>query len=409
MKRVIPRTMAFLAVFALVTGSVMVSCVTTQKSDREGRGRMATLNIGRQPDRRQPDRRLHTIETFSEIKSVVVVDERNRSRKLELSEADWKYDGSTTELTILRTIPFQSYIVHVEGRLTAPRTFLLSDMRPDGDLLVIVGDRLGIEGFDYSFDRQTKRLVLRKGLEVDDGDWLVRYSTSRGSRGIGEWKPQSADQMAYLEAAHRRQYVQKRLAEQKTFWTLEPAYSAGAPPRVVNRKPTPEERAAFERFPVSVFKNRANVSDGALTRELGFRVKLPRIVQTSGTLREYSAQRMTIAEAARNGSLVRELDVVYTMGDDRTGLPLVLGKADAAPLAEEPSQYLIDTSTIDLGVPVRRIRAWLLTVTDNNAQAVRTSFWSWTSDGVRLTLNVPSSEDENAAELIRALIKARRQ
>ena len=123
MKKTICRVIPFFAMFIIAVGSVVVSCATASAINDDT---FISLNAGR-----SVNGKTYTVWVFDEIKSVIIVNLDDRSRKIELAGDEWSYDPSTTELIILKEIPFSNYVATVQGDALFPTSFVLTDIEEE--------------------------------------------------------------------------------------------------------------------------------------------------------------------------------------------------------------------------------------------------------------------------------------
>jgi hypothetical protein len=264
--------------FILATGSVVLSCATAPTAKAANRDAKIEVNTGP-----LQGGKLYTTWVFDRIQSVMIVDVSDRSRKIELAQKEWGYDPATTELTILREIPFKDYFAHIEGSQSLPHAFVLNEIKDETDLLVIISDRLAIKGYDYTFNEKESRLTFRNDVNLKESDWSIQYSTPYGGAMLGEWKPENADRMSYIEAEHRRRWLDSWYDRQTAFWFLDDARgewkaNPNQPPALIRRAASPKELADMKSAPLNVVKFRTETKDQELSREIGFDARVPRLL-----------------------------------------------------------------------------------------------------------------------------------
>lgn len=413
LKKRILKALPFLGMFILATGSVAVSCATAQALGKFPREEKVSVNAG--PAR---DGKIRTTWVFDRVESVILVDENDRSRKIELEPTEWSYTPETTELLINKTIPFARYIARVEGIRTTPETFILDGFSDEAGLLVIMSDRLAIGGYDYSFDAATNRLTFRDDVRLKGADWSIQYETDHGGAMLGEWRPESADRMSYLEAEHRKRRLDAWYDRQTAFWFLDDARidewrkKRDRRPELILRPATGDELARMKAEPVPVLKFRTSAKDSKLSRELGFDARVPDRLGEKAT-GEFDLLWKTIEETSRDGRLERKLDVMYgdpvKTGPDQCAIGVTLGKNGMTGYGE--TEWQIDERTLDLGLAVRVVRQWGTQTggLDEKPTVIRLSEWTWADGDVCFRATADSANDERTAALIRQFIAARRK
>ena len=399
MKKRLFRILPFLGMFILATGSVVLSCTTTSIRDDSS----IDLNINC-----SVDSEIFTAWVLKDIQSVIVVDESDHSRKIELTPDEWLYDYDTTELLILREIPFQEYFAKIEGRHTVPHSFVLSG-KADDDLLIIIDNRLAIEGYDYSIDTQTNHLVFRTGIDLKNTEWYIRYRTQEGGVGLGEWSAENQDQISYLEAEYQRRFLESWYDKQDSFWFFDNSGTPTEPPNLVKRKATSEELAAMKSYPMSVWKMRLDSDFSELSKEMGFDISLPKEINVDNPSILFKLFSKRIEEYCDNGKLLKRLHVMYENGkvisDNYKLIDIEISLLQRK--EEENPDHLIDESAIDLGTPVRRTRQWGIVTQhpDEKPKIKSLTSWSWSNGSVNFNVSGESSYEEIYQVLIHEIIK----
>jgi hypothetical protein len=407
------KALPFLGMFILATGSVAVSCATAPDSGKFPREEKISVNAGP-----ALDGKIRTTWVFDRIQSVILMDENDHSRKIELSSNEWAYIPETTELAINKKVPFASFIARVDGFRTTPEKFILDGLTDTESLLVIRSDRLAIDGYDYTFDTGTKQLIFRNDVRLKDSDWSIQYDTNHGGVMLGEWKPESDDRMSYLEAEHRKRRLEAWYDRQTAFWFLDNTRIAewkanrDRQPELIQRPATAEELAKMKDEPVPVIKFRTGVKDAELSRELGFEARIPDLLGEQGVAKTRPIWK-TIVETSRNGNLERKLDVMYgdetKSGLDQYALDITLEKNGTQEKAD--TEWMIDERTLDLGLPVHVVQLWGTQTSglDERPTVARLSVWTWSDDDVHFSATADSANDERTASLIRQFIEARQK
>lgn len=183
---------------------------------------------------------IHTIRIFDSISSVLIIDMNNHSKKLKINQGEYVYDGKTTKLTLKNPFPFDNPVIHIEGKITQPESFCLYDFSGTADeLLVLLDGREAIENYEYTFSQENRTLVFRNDIHPEsDGLFHIMYKTEDGeTHSFGNWGKKDGD----------------RLAELQWKWMTK---SKNAPPMVM--------------------KDRSDVSNRKLSKEVGFSVLLPK-------------------------------------------------------------------------------------------------------------------------------------
>ena len=377
--------------FLLATGSVVLSCATGSFRD----DRLVSLKT-----EVSPEGKILTPWVLSEIQSVIIVDGRDRSRKIELTSEEWRYDGEKGELTLKKDIPFESSHAVVQGCYSTPPAFVLKNIRNYDDLLVILDNRLAIEGYDYTLDRESDRLLFREGVDLNREEWFIRYPGEEGTVGLGDGKPENRDRIAYLEAEHQKRFLDSWYDSQEAFWFIEEA-DGREKPQLVRRAPTDGERRDMKSFPVSVWKVRSDSPLSELSREMGFSLSLPEEISAEEI--SYLMTDKTIEESFRGGKLVRKLHISYENGGNRVDLVLS-SREEAEPAV--PGRVM-DERIIDLGLPVCRVRQWGLVSQGMGEKPDVSSFtsWTWSKGNIRYYMGCESADEELYRALIRGILK----
>lgn len=416
MKKEILSILPFLCMFFLATGSVVISCATVPATTAAKRDEKISVNTGI-----TPAGKIYTTWVFDRIQSVMIVDESDRSRKIELTRNEWNYDPSTTELSVLRAIPFKDYFANIEGSPSLPHTFVLNEIKDEADLMVIISDRLAIESYDYIFDAKASRLTFRNDANLKESDWSIHYTTPYGSAMLGDWKPENSDRMSYIEAEHRKRRLDSWYDKQTYFWFLDETRmgewksNPEQTPSLIRRAATPKELAEMKSEPVNVVKFRTDAKDPDLAREIGFNARVPEMLGDATTQGTFPLAWRTIEEHTRDGVLERKLDVVYEDGSGKGLSQYIIEitmELTAISMTEhQNTAWLIQEETMELGLPVHVIRRWGLQNSDISAKptVIKFTTWTWTDGTVRYEANSDSENDSRTAVLLSQFIAARKR
>jgi hypothetical protein len=414
MKKTISGILPFLCMFTLATGSVVLSCATAPTAVATDRDTKLSVNTGP-----LHNGKLYTTWVFDRIQSVMIADVNDRSRKIELAQKEWSYDPATTELSIHREIPFKDYFAHIEGAESLPHAFVLNEIKDETDLLVIISDRLAIEGYDYTFNAVGSRLTFRNDVNLKESDWSIQYSTPLGGTMLGEWKPENADRMSYIEAEHRRRWLNSWYDRQTAFWFLDDARwnewkaNPAQLPALILRAATPKELADMKSVPLNIVKFRTETKDRDLAREIGFDARVPGSLNTESPRGEYPLAWKTIEEFSRDGNLVRKLDVVYEDGSGnglgQYVIQITMEKAGKDAPDPEKIEWLINEEAVDLGLPVHVIRQWGTQTSDIDSKptVISLTTWTWTEGSILYQADGETANDARTAALLRQFIAAR--
>lgn len=413
MKKTLTAILPFLCMFVIATGSVVVSCATAPGT--KGAATDAEISINTDIAR---EGKLRTVWVLESIQSILIVDANDRSRQVELSADEWAYDAETTELTVLKAISFDEYFANVEGTQKLPHAFVLDGIKDQTELMVIMRDRLAIEGYDYDFNAEKNLLTFRDDVTLKDEDWSVQYTGQYGGVMFGEWRPENEDRLSYLMAEHQKRWLDSWYDRQTAFWFLDESRmdewkaDRKLPPPLILRAATPKELDVMKSTSSNVMKLHTNAKDKAVSREIGFDSRVPERLVTDSPHAEYPLFWKAIEESSRGGILARTLVVVY---EDGTGNGLSqyvvhirmdkLGPDEHSPQTE----WTIDEQTIDLGIPVRVSHWWGTQSTDLNEKPTVIAFttWSWSDETVRYEASGDSANDERSIILLRQFIAKR--
>ncbi len=351
------KTVPFVLMLFIAMGSVVVSCATSARvrTGESGREVPLSINTGKTT---QGD--IHTIQVFSHIDKVIVVDRTDRSRKTELAKEDWSYDPATTKITIARDFGYKDIIVHVEGSAALPATFVLPDVQGE-DLFVVLGKRLALEGFDYRFDHSSGILVFRDDIDPEKETYMIQYETSMGSSCLGNMMPDSKDELAYLEAQHRKELLKRWYKSQDGFYFFETPVIKGEKPKLVKRS---EEMRKMLNIPVAVMKTRLKVSDEKISKEVGFDVRTPKEIRLAGQGGKLESWGKTIEETSTDGKLNYKVSEMYhregimNSADPNGDMMLSMSAEEFPGWDPEDPNLLVADSLLDLGTNVRKRIVW---------------------------------------------------
>ena len=415
MKKNLWKFFLFSGMFLLAAGSVCVSCVSAP--DAGNAKHDISVNAGK-----DINGDIFTYSVFSKIKSVLLVDEKDHSKKIELSADDWSYNQDTTRIVINKPVPFSSYIVAVRGEAAFPYSYVLNGIINLKNMYVVLNDRLAIDGYDYTFDSGTNRLTFRSDININDCKWYITYDMNGGSAALsdGYSGDKDYDRLSYFEAQHRKQYLDSWYDSQNSFWFFSDSSPEGQKPALVKRAATPAELQTMKSFPVSVMKIRMKTSAKKLSRELGYTISFSRKI----TLPEYNAQYttdfQTIEEYSEAGKLVKKLYVFYELtSEPDSSLPSQLGLYILPPEVPggtdaDETVRVISSDTADLGIPVSRLRCWALFSGSGNDLAdepsvVSETQWSWHTRSADYMLESDSTYEAVCGAFIRQFVKNNKQ
>ena len=226
----IRKILPFLAVLVLLFGSVALSRLIHTKPEN-------FYHVNTAPDK---NGEIHTIQLFDSISSVMIIDFDNHSKKKQLPREEYEYDKSTTRLMLKNPLPFKNPVIHIEGIAREPETFFLHDFEGTREnLLVLLRDREAIEQYEYSYDSTTRLLTFRNDIHPEnDGNFIITYKTKDGElHSFGNWGKKDGD----------------KLAELQNNWL-----------------------SKIENTNIPVMKERTGVSNRKLSREVGFKINLPK-------------------------------------------------------------------------------------------------------------------------------------
>jgi hypothetical protein len=356
------KSVPFLLVLLILLGSLVVSCATSSSGrspdpsagspggDRD----FLSINTGR-----DIEGNVYTIQVFSRIDKIIVVNRMDRSKKTELKPGDWVYEADTTAIRFTRDPGYKDLIVHVEGVPFKPVTFILPDFQGgDEDLFVVLDKRLALKGFDFTFDRQSRTLTFREDIDPEKAGYLIRYQTSSGSNGLGNWTPGKGDELAYLEAQHNADVLRRWYESQDGFYFFEKPVVKGEVPSLVKRPATPAEMGEMLNIPVTVMKSRFEASDKDVSREVGFDVSTPKAL--AGGI--YESWGKTVEETSADGRLKLRVNELYRRRDakpgDRDEILMILSAEDFPEWKLEDEGLLVSDSIVDLGKDVRKRVVW---------------------------------------------------
>jgi hypothetical protein len=405
-------TIPFAAMLALALGSVVFSCATTKTRGGE---KPFFVNVG--VDTRG---KYWTVQALAGIDRVMLIDRGDRSKRAELEPGQWRYDRASTELMLLRESPYAVVVLHVEGKAERPARFALRDVAAGEDPFVAVEGRLAIRGFDYTWDAPRSSIVFREDFDPETMEYLISYNTPFGINSIGNRKPgDSGDAYAYLEAQYYSESFARKSRESKTDYFLDPSAFEGGKPGVVSRAPTPEERAAAG-VTIPVMKSRIEVSDRAVSKEVGFDARTPGGITVGAGGKTYSGGGKVIEESAEGGRLRRAVSEFYTpvgtMVDGLNSLMLKFGPDRPKPDGPKDERLIIERRTIDAGPAVKLERGWGITCdpspeagAEGKPEAVALALFRWEDKGVFFELSCADALRDDAEALIRAIVDYRKK
>ena len=219
----------FVLVFILLVGSVFVAKTIYSKKNNEYFVNTAPTEDGK----------VYSTRVFKSISSIIAIDFENHSRKKEISSNLFFYNSETTEIKFQNfEFPFGKTVFHIEGESVQPESFCLYDFDGSGDeLLVLLNDHEAIKDLEYSYDEKSRKISFRSDINPEqNGKFLIMYHTKDGA--LHTFGNQGNDD---------------KFSELQWNW--------------LHRT---------QNAPAQVMKNRSDVSDKKLSKEVGFKIDLPK-------------------------------------------------------------------------------------------------------------------------------------
>lgn len=273
MKKIV-MVLAFTGAFGILLGSVFIAKSIHKKSDN-----IYTVNT--MPDQ---NGKIHTVRVFKSILSVVAIDSKVPSKKIEIPVDTLSYNPDTTEIQSGQNImPFgENTVIHIEGETVLPEKFCIYDFDGTADsLLVLLDGKEAIEDYEYVFDLGKNTISFRNDIHPEkDAKFHIMYKTNDGAmHGFGNWGKEDGD----------------TLAELQWKWLHK-----------------------IENAPMMVMKDRSDVSNKKLSKEVGFKIELPKGTSTfisetmEGTEKQFSVMRWYDDK----GFMVECKKTPFLIGDD---------------------------------------------------------------------------------------------
>jgi len=402
MARAFMKAVPFVLVLLVVMGSVVVSCVTSPRPDA-----FRPLSVNAGPD---SEGRVYTSQVFSRVDKVIVINRKDRAQKTELKPGEWTYDAGTTEIRVADSGAYRDRIVHVEGAAAIPATFILTGFQgEEGDLFVVLDNRLALRGFDYRFDRAASTLTFRDDIDPERVGYMIRYQTATGANAMGNWAPDAGDELAYLEAQHGAEVLRRWYDAQDGFYFFKKPIMPGMEPRLEKRAATPQEMEDMLNIPVTVMKHRFKVSDKAVSREVGFSVATPK--ELAGGL--FESWGKTIEETSADGKLRVVVTELYhnkeaKPGDRDETIMLTISAEDYPEWRLEDEGLLISDEILSLGADVRKRTLWgtsggLYGV----PEVVKLAVYTWKDAKAHFEITVTDGTCGDVERAIREIIESR--
>ena len=322
----------FVLVFVLLVGSVFVTRAIHSKSD----------NVYPVNTALDKDGKIYTIRVFKSISLVMAVDLENHAKKKEIKPDFYSYNPETTELVISDDfLLYDKTVIHIEGEAALPETFCVHDFEGTADsLLVLLRDREAIENLEYTFDRESRTITFRSDIHPEkDGQYFIMYETADGAtHSFGNWIKDT-----------------DRLATLQWQWLA----------RVKNAPPL-------------VMKDRSRVSNRKISKEVGFKINLPKGDSTF------------ISEKMENG----EKNLSVARWYDKIGLLVECKNTPFSPSDDENSPE--NTEIIQIGEKNFKKQKITGTHEDENGEKspVPLVVYGWEKDGTNYQISV---EEEKAS------------
>lgn len=349
--------------------------------------------------------RIMTCQVIDTIESVIVHDGTDRARHIELSDADWQYNPQTTELRILREIPYLNPVYHMEGFSERPQRFVISSITPGESPVVFIQGRLAIESIDYSWYPEKTLIVFIKHIDIDQPGFFIDYSSPSGGGCFGTRGEEAiADSIEHYLSQIRREKFRKELEKDEEQPFL--AKGSGSEPVIIMRALTVEEKEAQLNLITAVIKPRHS-TDREISKEVGFDSRLPGKIP----LPEHSAfalagVRMIVETAAPPGTITsvrcyyQFSDKTYASGGDSIQISL----SNTPPADSDSDEFVIESGTLTALPSFTKTISWGITQNGDGYSPVKTVSWRGTSHGVYI--ETECLLDESVCQRVETILSA---
>ena len=128
---------------------------------------------------------ISTVLVFNKIIEVTGIHPASRER-FALSEKNYKYNPSTTELeiTMPSDVPYKlrDLSFHIVGFAADPGIFVLSGIDSKrAEISVAIAGKKAVEGKDFAYDKSARRITSLVPLNVDSDSFQICWATKNGS------------------------------------------------------------------------------------------------------------------------------------------------------------------------------------------------------------------------------------
>lgn len=379
---------------------VIVSCVSASLRSDDCLDPVSLNTGGDSTDR------IMTCQVIDMIESVIVHDGTDRTRHIELRDTEWQYNTRTTELQVLREIPYLNPVYHIEGFSERPQRFVISSITPGEAPVVFIQGRLAIESIDYSWYPEQTLLVFLKQIDIDQPGFFIDYSSPSGGGCFGtRGEAAIADSIEHYLGQIRREKFRRELEKNSEHPFL--VKGNGQEPVIMMRALTPAEKEEQLNQVTSVIKPRQS-TDREISREVGFDSRLPDKIPLPGCEAfALAGVRMIIETAAPPGT--RTAVVCYYQFTDKVfgsgGDSIAISLSDTPCSDSGANNDFVIESGVSTTLPAfTRTISWGITQDDTGYSLVKTVSWRGASRGVYIETGCLL--DESVCQRVEAILSA---
>ncbi|MBI9098765.1 MAG: hypothetical protein JEY91_09820 [Spirochaetaceae bacterium] len=414
MKSQIKKTIPFLLMFLLATGSVIVSCATRVGNNGQDSVIQERFSINTYMNGRG---KIFTNNVFSQIDKILIISNKDRSEKAELQEGDWSYNRDTTEIIFNNRKPDSNSLIYVEGFIDIPNKIILNNCNPNKLPFIAINGNPGVLNLDYYWDLKSKTITFMNNISCSIDKYYIIFDDEDsvfGSYSIGNWDwgfDKNGDKLSYLIAEYwsKQQILLYESEEQHYF--LDKNYIQGTTPSLVKRKPTKEERDALYNQPHTVKKYRRSLTNSQLSREVGYDISVPE--QIAGIALLQQSDNKVIYEQKWDGAIVNSVPAIYhPMNKSFQSIVLWIFKP------ENPGQifihdrnFIIEETELNLGKKITKTIGWEISYSGDPLDLIpfaeKKIHYSWKDDSASFEIKVPEKYEQLTEHLITEVISFR--
>lgn len=189
------------------------------------------------------NKKADTYFIYHTINKLEVVNADKKSQKKKLDPSEYTYDKKTGKISFVHDLPYENCIVRTNGIPVIPYSCYLEEFEGHpSELLVILNNLTAVERKDYVYDPKTKLITFRPDIDISHSSYYMVYYVQTANGVVSKTISNDFnDTIAELQARHSQQLF-------------------GGP--------------------LVVYKDRTGVSLSKVSKEVGFKISLPKPIST---------------------------------------------------------------------------------------------------------------------------------